>query len=313
MSIGSIVGTAITLGFVHVLTGPDHLSALATLSSTCTSNNNVNEAFWLGVRWGIGHSTGLVVVGSIFITISSSSSSSSSSSTNSIEVPHHVTIAFESLVGIFMILLGCYGILLAFRERSTYYECVSLHNQELDDDDVELIAPAQEEEEAANTTLSLSSDVSAKAIVNFSDVDDVVQRQIISTSLDTTTTSDDACCCCCCKSIFSLCSKCSTGGMALMAGVFHGLAGPGGILGVIPAIQLRDPLLSSIYLGTFCMVSTLVMGGFATAYGCASRKLSSSSSVWEFKVRIFSASLSIIVGVLWILLLLLGKLEDIFG
>ena len=60
---GSLIATGIGLGIVHVLTGPDHLSALATLSAVsdlCTS-------FFLGVRWGIGHSTGLLLVGTILI------------------------------------------------------------------------------------------------------------------------------------------------------------------------------------------------------------------------------------------------------
>ena len=53
------------LGIVHVLTGPDHLSAIATLSV------NVGDfrAFWYGIRWGIGHSIGLIVVGSVFIAL----------------------------------------------------------------------------------------------------------------------------------------------------------------------------------------------------------------------------------------------------
>ena len=55
------------MGILHVLTGPDHLSALATLSA-----NTYNlEAFWYGVRWGIGHSFGLILVGSVLIMLDS--------------------------------------------------------------------------------------------------------------------------------------------------------------------------------------------------------------------------------------------------
>ena len=50
------------MGVVHVLTGPDHLSALATLYS-----NGSWKAFVLGVRWGLGHSTGLILVALIFL------------------------------------------------------------------------------------------------------------------------------------------------------------------------------------------------------------------------------------------------------
>ena len=42
------------MGLGHVLS-PDHLSALATLSA-----GGGAEAFRLGVRWGLGHSIGMV-------------------------------------------------------------------------------------------------------------------------------------------------------------------------------------------------------------------------------------------------------------
>lgn len=48
-------------GTGHVLTGPDHLSALAMLSVGTTF-----RAFVLGVRWGVGHSLGLFLVAVVF-------------------------------------------------------------------------------------------------------------------------------------------------------------------------------------------------------------------------------------------------------
>ncbi|KAG7346615.1 hypothetical protein IV203_005684 [Nitzschia inconspicua] len=39
-----LIGTGIGLGIVHVLTGPDHLSAIATLSA---SNNSFTSFFWV--------------------------------------------------------------------------------------------------------------------------------------------------------------------------------------------------------------------------------------------------------------------------
>lgn len=56
-----LVGLGLVMGFVHVLSGPDHLSALATLSVGSTW-----RAFFLGVRWGLGHSTGLVLMALVF-------------------------------------------------------------------------------------------------------------------------------------------------------------------------------------------------------------------------------------------------------
>lgn len=57
-----LIGTGLLMGLVHVLSGPDHLSALATLSV-----GNSWKAFYLGIRWGLGHSTGLVLIAAIFL------------------------------------------------------------------------------------------------------------------------------------------------------------------------------------------------------------------------------------------------------
>ncbi len=45
-------------GFVHVLSGPDHLAAVAPLAVRAHRN-----AWRSGLRWGIGHSAGVAVVG----------------------------------------------------------------------------------------------------------------------------------------------------------------------------------------------------------------------------------------------------------
>lgn len=96
------------LGAVHVLTGPDHLSALATLSANVRS---VLQAFCLGVRWGLGHSTGLLIVGIVFILLSRTSDQ------DTVSVPDRLSHFFESLVGVFMILLGLYGMRRALQKR----------------------------------------------------------------------------------------------------------------------------------------------------------------------------------------------------
>jgi len=59
----NLITTGMVMGVVHVLTGPDHLSALITLSA----NVEKFQAFWYGVNWGLGHSTGVLVVGAIMI------------------------------------------------------------------------------------------------------------------------------------------------------------------------------------------------------------------------------------------------------
>jgi sulfite exporter TauE/SafE len=53
----SILGGFIA-GLIHVVSGPDHLAAIAPLTP------DASRRFWqIGLRWGIGHSTGVVAVG----------------------------------------------------------------------------------------------------------------------------------------------------------------------------------------------------------------------------------------------------------
>jgi hypothetical protein len=109
----------------------------------------------------------------------------------------------------------------------------------------------------------------------------------------------------------------------MIAGVVHGVAGPGGVLGVIPAVQLHNFKLACIYLLTFCFTSTLVMGIFASLYGTFSGWLAGGGGGSSetnnkkgcnrvFMVEMGSAMLSICVGIVWLILLALGKLDDIF-
>jgi ABC-type nickel/cobalt efflux system permease component RcnA len=50
--------TGLIAGLIHVLTGPDHLTAIAPLAV-----RRPKRAWIPGVRWGLGHSSGVAVVG----------------------------------------------------------------------------------------------------------------------------------------------------------------------------------------------------------------------------------------------------------
>jgi len=49
--------TGLLAGGVHVLSGPDHLAAVAPLAVQDRS------AWRSGLRWGLGHSSGVLLVG----------------------------------------------------------------------------------------------------------------------------------------------------------------------------------------------------------------------------------------------------------
>ena len=101
-----VIGTALGLGIVHVMTGPDHLSALSTLAV----GKPLKIAFGLGVRWGCGHSFGLLIVAIIFFALG-----------RSVDLDA-LTFYADIFVGIFMVLLGGWYMLKAFRERMQYLQ-----------------------------------------------------------------------------------------------------------------------------------------------------------------------------------------------
>lgn len=50
--------TGLAAGAVHVVSGPDHLAALAPIAA-----DQPRRAMWLGVRWGLGHGASVVLLG----------------------------------------------------------------------------------------------------------------------------------------------------------------------------------------------------------------------------------------------------------
>ena len=83
---------AVASGLFHVVIGPDHLTAIMTLS-VCERS----AAFWQGIRWGIGHSVGIGLVAVIVWLLGSTLS----------EEAHNSFDYYGSIIsGVFMVLLG---------------------------------------------------------------------------------------------------------------------------------------------------------------------------------------------------------------
>ena len=112
-----------------------------------------------------------------------------------------------------------------------------------------------------------------------------------------------ASCCGICRRLFHS----TPGVLALVTGLVQGVAGPEGVLGVIPVAKLSDPKFAALYLGSFCLTSAAVMGGFSAFYGTVCACLSGGgSSDRLFVVEIGSALLSICVGIICLVLLAMG-------
>mmetsp|Transcript_19234 Transcript_19234/g.35377 ORF Transcript_19234/g.35377 Transcript_19234/m.35377 type:complete len:384 (+) Transcript_19234:66-1217(+) len=376
-----LINTGILMGIIHVLTGPDHLSALATLSGTNISNRRSHrDGFLLGIRWGLGHSLGILIVGSVLIAVEESSS-------EWIGMDDMVSTTLEGLVGVFMLALGTYGLHKAFRNRATAATgaVVSMapssskeslrkrndsgtakdmppnhrrasmeivdqmsdvlnrdgdtmrNGKEEEEDDVDrrifhaveslrqnsdLTEDDDDEDQFLTTLKSSAKGALSRSFVNIlyshpppMKASSLVHKQCApenSIALEIATSPN-----CFDKCISSSLGRCITPStLALVAGVVHGVAGPGGVLGVIPAVQLRNAKLASIYLITFCLTSTLVMGCFAACYGTFSEWLAgrggSRNGKRVFLVEFGSAFLSIAVGIVWLVLLSVGKLEQVF-
>ncbi|KAF0695065.1 Aste57867_14088 [Aphanomyces stellatus] len=329
-SYGTLIATAIGFGVFHVMSGPDHLSALATLSAGSSW-----RSFALGVRWGCGHSIGLILMAVIFILLDDSLN---------LEKLDMVT---EIIVGVFMIALGVYGLHSAFkklhapfddqdRDTSKAYDQVPFDDERsvvtmssssgastpstrrpsasplVRDPSPEKapspsVSPRKDDESSDGGDLEdLDLDTVADALEAHMDArEDQVQpysrwawvqersrRYLPRVDMENPTTQKAT---------------------ALCVGIIHGIAGPGGILGVMPAVRYHNWIRSMLYLGTFCVTSIVIMGLFAALYGELTARLGQRSAVIAFRINVFSSSLSVAVGILWITLVALGKMKAVFG
>lgn len=336
------------MGFVHVLTGPDHLSAIATLSV----NVGNFRAFWYGVRWGVGHSIGLVLVGSVFLVLEnihynsdndpqkaswvedSDTRSSNSNENRVVEVPKLVENLAESFVGVFMLVLGLHNLYWARRKRTEKTTCNGKHRHDRDHEHNHWYSNlshghsqchhphchyhhVHHEDEEQRGELSCDSlTATASAAPNYGNgssspqdnQEENVETEDLKVSKSPSVNS---------MGIDKATSDANDDGiskklLSLWIGIFHGVAGPGGVLGVVPAVKLHNLWHSVAYLGSFCASSIVVMGSVAALYGSWSATVSQENDRLAYGLEVASAALSVLVGCTWLILLYLGILDDVF-
>jgi hypothetical protein len=266
--------------------------------------------------WGVGHSTGLLLVGGVFIVKDYlQSRTDHGSDQDPIDVPDSVGHFFESLVGLFMLGLGMYGFHSALKQRRELQgEIILIPPDDFSEDhdsmeSVENDLPVTDTPRYADNAMT---GVDHETLVSFRD--ELMEGRSSQTALevvsypryqDSPPREPRT------ERIKRWTHRISTKTLAFLAGIIHGLAGPGGVLGIVPAVQLHDWKLAAFYLGSFCISSTLTMGLFACTYGTLSSVVGTKNK-WEFQIQCFSSALSFAVGVTWLVLLSLGKLEDVF-
>src|SRR3989304_939319 len=85
----AILLLGLLLGVRHAF-DPDHLVAVTTIISTY---RNPLRAIWVGVSWGLGHTTTLLLVGILVLFLK-------------VTLPEQIAHLFEFLVGVVLVVLG---------------------------------------------------------------------------------------------------------------------------------------------------------------------------------------------------------------
>ena len=241
------------MGALHVVTGADHISAVASLAC----GNSRWRAFWLGVRWGAGHSVGLVFVFVAVLALEKETDAGFMRGMNR---------WMGAVVGLLMIALGLYG---ARRARNK-------SDDGGDDDDARDAAPDDEEEEATAPLVGArpprSSSSRRMAPYGVADAQERGEADANSRAERPGTASTDP------RVVGPGPGPAPSGPampapphanapVAVAVGVVHGAAGPGAVLGVLPAVALRAPRLVVGYFAGFIAATVLTMGAFAMLWG----------------------------------------------
>ncbi|GMF42498.1 unnamed protein product [Phytophthora fragariaefolia] len=312
--------------------GPDHLSALAAMTTGSSW-----RAFALGIRWGCGHSIGLIIMALIFF---------AAGQTVDLDA---VGAYLNYVVGVFMVVLGVWT---AVHVREKYQTQLKEGAQSLVSGEggradghrasrsstgatptnmVELMPLSQRRVSSAASPANVAVPIRSPRSSTQEQAAEVASPSSSFHLLikeDDTPSEENAAGTAmstrskpsklhlqnwnCCKNMrFE--NPATQKIMALLVGIIHGVAGPGGILGVLPAVVLNDWVKSVAYLGSFCVASIFIMGVFAALYGEVTGRLGGNSLVMEFRIGLFSAFFSFIVGVGWIGLQASGQMAAVLG
>jgi sulfite exporter TauE/SafE len=92
-----VVLSGLLAGSLHVLTGPDHLAAIAPISIQGKSSSIFGN-WQIGFRWGLGHTSGVILIGLLALLFRQI-------------IPINLISSYsERLVGIVLIVIGIWGL-----------------------------------------------------------------------------------------------------------------------------------------------------------------------------------------------------------
>mmetsp|Transcript_28046 Transcript_28046/g.85681 ORF Transcript_28046/g.85681 Transcript_28046/m.85681 type:complete len:364 (-) Transcript_28046:410-1501(-) len=349
----SALGSGGAMGALHALLGPDHVSAVLTLSV----NRTPLAAGCLGLRWGLGHSIGLCVVTALFLILRDTTGLADTS-----------LDLFEGgidwVVGLIMLALGAYGYFCAFRIRwklnakavgmqeggtsAIMRDVPALQLADevgLDDplppfpaarseiSDCELVQnsvePTPDEENPSHLAAGPSSSRAKLVCDNDYKNNKSCGKEWTDEENDTMGDHREAALAPPMGSLHqqprggrsnaSTARRCSCLGShsyeaiaALGVGIVHGVGGPGGVLGVLPSLLMPGLASSISYILSFCAAATVMMG--ATGFFCglvssrSAERCHSPNLPWVMAAA--AATLSVAVGIFWIVGSATGTLQD---
>jgi hypothetical protein len=118
--------------------------------------------------------------------------------------------------------------------------------------------------------------------------------------------------CCTCRAQSGRRKTAYEAAIALGVGVLHGVGGPGGVLGVLPSLLMPGLASSLAYLFSFCASATVTMGVVAICCGLLSSRSAQAcrSPNLPWILAVAAATLSVAVGVLWIVGCATGRLPE---
>lgn len=104
--------TGISAAILHVIAGPDHLAAVAPFAI-----ERVKKAWKVGLLWGIGHLTGMLLIGMLFLFFKDL-------------IPiEKISEHSEKFVGVILFLLGLWILIKIFRANKKAHKHLHVHTE----------------------------------------------------------------------------------------------------------------------------------------------------------------------------------------
>lgn len=280
---GDILAFALLLGVLHVLLGPDHVTAVVALVSGVKRRNHGNgesqiavakRAATQGFRWGVGHTVGLGFMTGIFMLFRS-------------QLPiDAISTVSDSIVGSLMILLGVLSLmnLYAWWKRERY---INKHINDIE------------------TNVSHPSDGVPMEIASGSEAHIDAHEHALTHVHSTNGNISDS------KTLWDRFNLTRIGENfsdnergAYTMGTFHGISGLSGIVYTLPSLFIDNQINLILYLFSFfasSITSMTLLGGILGFIPGGKKSIMITNLI---------AGISVIgVGMMWLILTSQGKLD----